>query len=249
MGAVMIIIGTGAFAACLRSVLAGVRDVMINDGGSCGSGGPYVIAHQCSSGDIRLLLVGIVGGLLATAVYAAGTSTVSQPAARGSYGASRPWTPLSAGLIAWVAAFGTLGWNFLSLVINPPAGQARSAGYLISGIVFLALAVGGLVPLLSRLISDLRPGNGQPVAVGGVVQRPIVAAVIPPGLGTAPPTTFGGWSAGGPTAQAVTSALADAVPQPVRPSPLASLGIWLATTAVGAAIGVVLSSSLVSLLR
>ena len=234
-GAVMIIIGAGAFAACLRSVLAGMRDVMVNDGGSCGDGGPYVIEKQCSIGDIRLLLVGIIGGLIAVAVYAGGTSRISRSAP-------------SAGLLAWVAAFGALGWNFVSLVINPPAGQGRSVGYLISGVVFLALAVGGLAPLVYGLIGDLRQGN-QPAAVRGPVQQPIVQAVIPPGLGTAPPTTFGGWPAVGTTALGVTGSLVDAVPQPVLPSPLASLWTWLATSAAGAVIGVVLGSSVVSLLN
>jgi hypothetical protein len=234
-GAVLIIIGAGAFAACLRSVLAGVRDVMINDGGSCGNGGPYVTNRPCSTGDIRLLLIGIIGGLIAAAVFAGGTSRISRSAP-------------SAGLVAWVAAFGALGWNFVSLVINPPAGQGRSVGYLISGIVFLALAVGGLAPLLSGIIGDLRQGN-QPAVIGSPVQQPIVQAVIPPGLGTAPPITFGGWSAAGTTALGVTGSPVDAVPQPVQPSPLASLSIWLGTSVVGAVLGVVLGSSLVSVLK
>jgi hypothetical protein len=32
----------------------------VTDGGACASGGPYVIARPCSSGDMRLLLVGLV---------------------------------------------------------------------------------------------------------------------------------------------------------------------------------------------
>jgi hypothetical protein len=235
IGAVMIIIGAGAFTACLRSVFAGMRDVMIRDGGSCGSGGPYVIARPCSSGDIRLLMVGVLGGLVAAAVYAAGTSAVSRSAP-------------SAGLVAWVAAFGALGWNFIGLVIQPPAGQGRSGSYLIAGIVFWALAVGGLVWLLGGLIDDLRPSS-KPAVIGARVQQPIVQAVIPSGLGAAPPITYGGWSADGTTALGVTGAVADALPQPGRRWASASLGIWLATSVVGAAIGLVLSSDLVSLLR
>ena len=235
-GAVLIVIGAGTFTACLRSVLAGMRDVMIKDGGSCGSGGPYVIAQPCSSGDIRLLMLGLLGGLVAAAIYAVGTSRISRSAP-------------SAGLVAWVAAFGTLGWNFIGLVIHPPAGQARSAGYLIGGVVFLALAVGGLARLLTGLVGDLRQGT-RPTVIASRVQQPIVQAVIPPGLAMAPPTTFGGWSAGtGTTALGVTGTPVDAVPQPVRPAPLESLILWLVTSAVGAAIGLALGSSLVNVLK
>jgi len=234
-GAVLIIIGAGAFTACLRAVLAGMRDVMVRDGGSCGSGGPYVIAQPCSGGDIRLLMIGVIGGLIAAAIYAVGTSRISRSAP-------------SAGLAAWVAAFGTLGWNFIGLFIHPPTGQARSVGYLISGVVFLALAVGGLAPLLSGLMGDLRQGTKSAV-ISSRVQQPIVQAVIPPGLAVAPPTTFGGWSADGTTALGVTGTPVDAVPQPVRPTPLETLAVWLITSAVGAAIGLALSSSFVQLLK
>ncbi len=235
ISAAVIIIGAGTFAACLRSALAGVRDVMIKDGGSCGSGGPYVIAQRCSSADIRLLLVGILGGLVAAVVYGSGTAALSRSAP-------------SAGLLCWVAGFGALGWSFLSLVITPPAGQGRSIGWLISGVVFLALALGGLVPLLSGLISDVRPG-GKPSSSSRRIGPPIVRAVIPPGLGSAPPTTYGGWSASGATALGVTGRPVDAIPPQVQPSVLASIGIWLLTSAVGAAIGLVFSSSLVSTLK
>ena len=235
IGAAMIIVGAGAFAACLRSALAGVRDVMIKDGGSCGGGGPYVIAQQCSSGDIRLLLVGILGGLVAVVIYGSGTAALSRSAP-------------SAGLVCWVAGFGTLGWNFFGLVVHPPAGQGRSIGWVISGVVFLALALGGLAPLLSGLISELRPG-GKPGSVSRPIGPPIVPAVIPPGLGTAPPTTFGGWPAGGATALGVTGTPVDAVPQRVQPSALARIGLWLVTSAVGAVIGLIFSSVLVGALK
>jgi hypothetical protein len=174
---------------------------------------------------------------------AAGRMSSTSPARAVTYACCS--SASSAGLVAWVAAFGALGWNFVSLVISPPPGQGRSVGYLISGIVFLALAVGGLVPLLSGLIDDLRQGS-QPTTTGARVPQPIVQAVIPPGLGMAPPTTYGGWPAAGTTALGVTGAVADAVPQP---SALASAGMWLVTSAVGAAIGLFLSSSLVSVLR
>ena len=44
------------------------------DGGFCASGGPYVVARQCSGGDMRLLMAGILGGLLCTAILVAATA-------------------------------------------------------------------------------------------------------------------------------------------------------------------------------
>ncbi len=66
--------GAAAFTACLLSLLSGMRDVMQADGGFCASGGPYVIAHQCSSSDIRLIMIGIFGALIAAGFYAGGTA-------------------------------------------------------------------------------------------------------------------------------------------------------------------------------
>jgi hypothetical protein len=230
-GVALIIIGAVAFTACLRSMLAFTRDLVLIDGGACGTGRPNAILHQCSSADNRLLLVGLLGMVIATAVYAAGTSMLGRPAA-------------SAGQLAFVAVFGALGWQSVSLPV-------QSIGYLIGTIVFFGNALGALVPLLSKLVRDFR-GGSRPVAISGQVRWPIARiarAVLLPWLGTAPPATSGGWSPFGATARGMTGAPAGAPSQSARPSPRAVLGIWLVTTACGAAAGVVLGSSLVSFVR
>jgi len=66
--------GATAFTACLLALVAGMRDVMVTDGGFCASGGPYVIAHQCSSSDIHLIMIGIFGALIAAGFYAGGSA-------------------------------------------------------------------------------------------------------------------------------------------------------------------------------
>jgi hypothetical protein len=228
VGVALIIIGAVAFTACLRSLLAFTQDLVLIDGGACGTGGPYVILHHCSSADNRLLLAGLPGVVIATAVYAAGTSMLGRPAA-------------SAGQLAIVAGFGALGWQSVSL-------PGQSTGYLIGAIVFFGNALGALVPLLYRLVRDFR-GGSQPVAVSGQTRWPIARAVMLPGRGTAAPATSGGWSPSGATALGTAGAPAGAPSQPARPSPRAVLGVWLVTTACGAAAGVVLGSSLVSFVR
>lgn len=241
VGAALIVVGGGAFTACLESAFTGMRDVMVNDGGFCASGGPYVIARQCSSGDLRLLLVGIVGGLVAAAVYASGTSALGRSAS-------------SAGLVCWVALFGAFGWNFIDRYLHPAAGQSGSAGFLTSGIVFLALAVGGLLPLVGALSSDLRPSKAPSRAPS--VSPPLVRAVIPPGFGTAPDPTFGGWPVSGTTALGVSGS---GVPVDARPrarpgsapltTALLTTGSWLVLSIAAAAAGLALGSALVGALK
>jgi hypothetical protein len=240
IGAALIIIGAGAFTACLRSAFTGMRNVMVNDGGFCASGGPYVIAQHCSSGDMRLLMVGIFGGLVATAVYAGGTSALRVAAS-------------SAGLICWVALFGAFGWNFIDQYLHPAAGHSGSVGFLTSGIVFWAMALGGLFWLVASMRSDLRPARPSSRVVAAT-SVPLVQAVIPPGFGTAPDPSdiwsTGGQVRGGTTALGVTGlgAAVDAVPPPRRASAFLSTGIWFVLSALGAAVGLGLSSSLVSAL-
>src|SRR5712691_9273816 len=231
-GAVMILIGTAAFTACLWSAATGMRDVMRVDGGSCGTGGPYAVAHQCSGGDIRLLMVGIFGGLLSAALYAGGTSALGRPAA-------------AAGLVAWCATFGVLGWNFVDQYLHPVAGQSGSVGFLIPGILFEVMAVGGLIWLIGGFKDDLRRGNQLDNPLAQVSGPPIVRAAVPAGFSPGPQQFgYGGWSPA-----SMNGSLADAVPQPKMTLPLVNLGLWLATSAPGAVIGLVLSSSLINLLK
>ena len=139
--------GATAFTACLLALVDGMRDVAQTDGGFCASGGPYVIAHQCSSSDIRLIMIGIFGALIAAGFYAGGSAGLGSKAA-------------SAGLVLWAALFGTLGWNFVSI------GHSGAPGMLFTGVLFLAMAVGGHhVP--AGHAADARPGAGAGHGVPG----------------------------------------------------------------------------------
>ena len=135
LGAPLALLGGGGFAAALVSLYLGMRHVMRTQGGFCASGGPYVIAHQCSSSDVTLVMVGIFGMLLAALAVLVGLALLRGPL-------------LAAALGMWAALFGALGWNFLSLGFSPPRGQSGAAGWIACGIVFWLMAAGGLVPLL-----------------------------------------------------------------------------------------------------
>ncbi len=228
-GAVMILIGTAAFTACLRSVAAGMRDVIRVDGGSCGTGGPYVIVHQCSGGDIRLLLVGIFGGLMSAALYAGGTSAL------GRLGGGRTGRLVR----------GVRGTRLELPQPVPASGRrpGRLARLLIPGILFEVMAAGALIPLIGGIRDDLRQGNQPDNAFARLSGPPIVRAAMPAGF--SPAQQFGyGFSPA-----SANGSLTDAIPQPKMTLPLATLGLWLTTSAVGAVIGVVLSSSLINLLK
>jgi hypothetical protein len=221
--ALVALAGATAFTVCLLAVVGGMRDVAQTDGGFCASGGPYVIARQCSNSDVRLIVIGIFGALLAAGFYAGGTDGLGSRAA-------------SAGLLLWAALFGTLGWTFLS------AGHHSG---LFTGVLFVAMAAGGLILLLVRLADDRRgPSRPDPLHTG---MQPLVRATVPsvPGM---PPGMIGFRPAAAP----VTGTL----PVPGRERRAASrstevvaTGVWLLLSAAGTALGIALSSSLISVVR
>lgn len=245
LGAACVIAGAAGVVACLLAASAGMRDVMVNDGGSCASGGPYVVAHQCSEADMRLLLVGILGGLVATAIMASGSAAVG----RGS----------SASLLAWVALFGLFGWNFIRMVVHPAAGQQGASGWLISGVVFWLLAAGGLVPLLGGLLSDLRTA-GRPDPVAASMQPLVRAQFMPSGWGGGFGSAADGATAvGGPGSLGwVSPSVSPSTPVPglgsgqstVARNPSAAwLGLWMVLIVLGGALGAIANSALISALR
>jgi hypothetical protein len=228
--------GATAFTACLLALVGGMRDVMVTDGGFCASGGPYVIAHQCSNADIRLIMIGIFGALIAAGFYAGGSAGLGSKAA-------------SAGLLLWAALFGTLGWNFVS------TGRSGFTGVLFTGVLFLAMAAGGLIPLLSRLADDLRRPSGRPDPVIPGMQ-PLVRAAVPsvPGMQPGPGITF----QPGATATFQPGMLPAPGPVPgrgaasqaaARSTELLRTGVWLIVSLAGTAFGIALSTSLISMLR
>jgi hypothetical protein len=242
IGAGCVIVGAAGATACLLATSAGMRDVMVTDGGTCASGGPYVVAQPCSSADMRLLLVGILGGLVATGILAAGSSALGRT--------------MSASLLAWAGLFGLLGWNFVSLALHPPAGQQGTSGWLICGVVFWLLALGGLVPFLTGLVGDLRTA-GRPDPVAARMQPLVRAEFQPAGWGDGFGSAADGATGGGGLGSAGWGQASMPVPAggPVRSDAVARnpgagwLGFWILLVVAGAGLGAVASSALVSALR
>ncbi|HEY1413680.1 MAG TPA: hypothetical protein VGF36_16150 [Rhodopila sp.] len=144
------VVGGVGFLAAVAAVYKGMRQVMVTSGGFCASGGPYTIApgHQCTSSDVDLVVFGIIGMLVLGGVALAAA-------------AAADWSSLMLGLVAWAVLFGVLGLNFVSLGFSPPHGQSGAGGWIITGIVFWLMALGGLVPVISGAFGWMRRG-GQP---------------------------------------------------------------------------------------
>jgi hypothetical protein len=119
-------------AVMLTWTYLSMRAVM-DVGGSCAEGGPYVIAQPCPSGAWLISLA--IPVLLGAAML-------------GSYVALRLGAP---GLLVpmWAVLFGSLGWNFLDYGFS---ADGPVAGWIVCGVVFelMALPAFGVMVLGAR---------------------------------------------------------------------------------------------------
>jgi hypothetical protein len=168
VGLVAVFIGSLGFAACLTGVYMAMRDLMINSGGACASGGPYAINPDqvCSPGQTGLLIGGIVGGLIFSGILVYGSEKLT-----GGY--------LGVGLLLWAALFGALGFNFIQLGFNPPDNMTDggATGYIICGVVFWLMALGGLIPGLMS-IGGYFKDTANPEEAKPTFDAPIVRANV-----------------------------------------------------------------------
>jgi hypothetical protein len=131
-GAVAIFISLGAVSAALTLLWLGMRSVM-DIGGFCAEGGPYVIEHHCPKGVAAIMPLSIWGGLIAGGIYVWQTIKHKVP--------SLVW-------LFWPALFLSLGWNFLQYGIDPPGAGGLVWGWLICAILFILM---GGIPLAVAL--------------------------------------------------------------------------------------------------
>ena len=95
---------------------------VLDVGGSCADGGPYVSRQPCPQGTWLMFLAMFGGFGWGALAFWAGQSI------GGRYGA----VPF----LAWPALFCTLGFNFLQYGVAPPGGGGVELGFLIPGILF-----------------------------------------------------------------------------------------------------------------
>lgn len=130
----LLLVGVGGLAFCLTLLYVAMRAVL-DIGGACADGGPYVPRVSCPDG-VPLAMIGGIFGL-----FLFGGLT-------GWYGARIG--PRYAGLVflAWPALFLSLGWNFLEYGLRPPGEEGWAWGWLICGVLFVLMGGG---PLLAAL--------------------------------------------------------------------------------------------------
>jgi len=140
-----VLVGTAGLSTCITLVFLGMRAVM-DIGGACADGGPYVSANPCPAG------IGLVMTIAFPAGFGFGWLTGWAGNRVGGY-AGLPF-------LAWPALFISLGWNFLEYgLVSPPPGEGIVWGWLIPGILFVLI---GGVPLLLvlRWRSEFRSDGG-----------------------------------------------------------------------------------------
>jgi hypothetical protein len=108
-----------------------MRAVM-NVGGACADGGPYVSAQPCPDGSI-LIAVAVPALLIFSMIGTVSASTV---------GAPNLLVPM------WGGLFGSLGWNFLEYAF---IGPDVVWSWLVCGVVFWAMALPAFVFMVAQL--------------------------------------------------------------------------------------------------
>ena len=157
-------VGVTGFATGMTTLYKGARSVEAQ-GGFCASGGPYQIAHQCTSGETAQLFVGIGMLLVFGAIYVGLTAYADGPVL------------VPSGLL-WTALFGSLGAGFVLV----PKGEASSGSNLFVGIMFLVMAAFGLWPAISQGIDWLKRGS-EPGTTRQLRQGAFVKAAVAPQTG------------------------------------------------------------------
>ncbi len=149
------LLGVAALAACITLLWLGMRAVM-DLGGACASGGPYVPRVECPDAVIATTPLSILGAFLAIGLMLWGGA-----------GLGGDWIGLV--FLAWPALFLSLGWNFLEFGLSAPDGGVVWS-WLICGVLFVLM---GAVPLIVA-IGAIRAGDGagRSYAGGRVYVRP-----------------------------------------------------------------------------
>jgi hypothetical protein len=155
----VLLIAVAGLGASITLVYLAMRAVM-DVGGACADGGPYVSAQPCPDGTPGAMLFGIFG------LFGFGALGMVSGARVGGYG----WVPL----LAWTGLFASLGWNFLDYgLVNPPEGQGTEWGYVIPGVMFEVMAWTPVLFVLAAVRGSRGAGASRPFTItANTLRRP-----------------------------------------------------------------------------
>ena len=145
-----------------------MRSVM-DVGGSCADGGPYVSAQPCPDGS--WLIAVAVPVMLLTAIF-------------GSMAAMSVNAP-NLLILMWALLFGSLGWNFLEYAFT---GPDLVWGWLVCGVMFWLMAAPAVYLMLLALKNAVAPSHEKAPAPGSRWWVPAYSALIAAGF------LLGAWS-------------------------------------------------------
>jgi hypothetical protein len=174
-----------------------MRSVM-EIGGACADGGPFVPVRSCPKGAPLLIVGGIWFGLIFAGVYA--------------WTCVRHGVPSFLGLV-WPALFLSLGWNFLEFGLDPPGPGGLEWGWLVCAVVFFVM---GGVPLPAVLPALWRrlTGRTPPSRLREMLLPRRARSAASTGSGS---SRWIGWEAASATTAATSTT---AAPTPDRPGDL-----------------------------
>lgn len=147
---ILLLVGVAGLAMCLTLVFVAMRAVL-DIGGACADGGPYIPRVSCPDG-VPLAMVGGIFGLFGFGGLV------------GWFGSRISARYAGLVLLAWPALFLSLGWNFLEYGLRPPGEEGWAWGWLICGVLFVLMGGG---PLLAAL-----PGRTGRAAAASVYPIP-----------------------------------------------------------------------------
>jgi len=163
------LLGVAVLAGSLTLLFLSMRAVM-DVGGMCASGGPYVPRVECPDAVVAFMPLSIFSGLAGVGLMVWGGSAIPGP-----------WASLA--LLAWPALFVSLGWNFLEYGFFPPEGADGWVwSWVFCGVLFMVMGLGPVIVAIGSAREALDDG-GRAYVGGRVVVRP---QPLPRTAGSAP---------------------------------------------------------------
>src|SRR5574338_465926 len=126
------LLGVAVLAASITLLFLSMRAVL-DIGGACASGGPYVPRVECPDAVVAMTPLSIFAAFGGIGLMLWGAAAMPGP-----------WSGLV--FLAWPALFLSLGWNFLEYGFFPPDGADGWVwSWIFCGVVFVVM---GAAPLL-----------------------------------------------------------------------------------------------------
>ncbi len=167
-GPAVLVVSVLVLSTCLTWAFYSMRAVM-NVGGACADGGPYVSAQPCPDG-AALIAVAVPVMIITAMVGSAVALSINAP---------NLLIPM------WGVLFGSLGWNFLEYSFP---GDGIVWGWLVCGVMFELMAAPAIFAMLVGIKNAVLPADTAAPGTGARWWVPAYAALGAIGF------LFGAWS-------------------------------------------------------